>query len=275
MFVDLHIHTTASDGTWTPSELIAQAKLAHLGAIAITDHDSVDNVAEAQVLAQAAGLRYLCGTELNSTKAGLNFHVLGYGIDIHNKALKELMAYNIKLLADKDRDSIVFLERDGWPVSAKEFTHYDYDHRRGGWRALAYLIDKGLCTDVNDFFKRIFTPEHDLGFPEFPSIAQVIDVIHGAGGIAICAHAASGFHGPGLDHVLQLLQEEKFDGFECFHSCHTEEDTARLLEHCHKHGLYISGGSDCHGTFVPSRHLGEPKVHISQIRLPLLESSNY
>ena len=268
MRVDLHIHTTASDGTWTPAELISEAQKCGLGAIAITDHDSVGNVAEAQRLARAAGIKYLPGSELNSTKAGLNFHVLGYGIDIHNKALVELMSYNVKLLRDKDVQSIEFLEKEGWPVSVAEFDNYHYDRRRGGWEALAYLMDKGLCTGVNDFFQHIFTAEHNLGFPEFPSIAEVIDVIHGAGGVALCAHAASGFHGPGLDNVINLLRPEKFDGFECLHSNHTEADTKRLLEHCHKHNLMISAGSDCHGTFVPSRFLGVPQVELEQINLP-------
>lgn len=268
MKVDLHIHTTASDGTWTPEELIEQAKLHKLGAIAVTDHDSVDNVAKTHQLALANGIKYIPGVELNSTKADINFHVLGYGLDITNKPLQELMQHNIKLLENKDVQSIQLLEKEGWPVSTAEFLHYTYDPRRGGWAALAYLIDKGLCTGVNDFFKRIFTPEHDLGFPEFPSIEEVIACIHQAGGVAICAHAASGFHGPGLDNVINLLRNEKFDGFECFHSNHTEADTARLLQHCHKHNLLISGGSDCHGAFVPGRTLGKPNVDYSQIYLP-------
>lgn len=268
MRVDLHIHTTASDGTWSPAELIQEALKQNIGALAITDHDSVGNVAEAQRLAAAAGLRYLAGVELNSTKNGLNFHVLGYGLDIHNRALTELMAHNIALMEDVDVRCIQLLEQEGWSLSTQEFSHYSYDRSRGGFRALAYLIDKGLCRDVNDFFQRIFTAEHQLCFPTFPSISEVISTIHAAGGVALCAHAASGFHGPGLNGVIDLLRPEAFDGFECFHSCHTEYDTNRLLEHCHKHKLLISAGSDCHGSFVPTRFLGVPEVDSSQINLP-------
>ena len=267
MRADLHIHTTASDGTWTPAELVEQALGVGLGALAVTDHDSVANVAETTRLAKEAGLKFLPAAEICSTKADLSFHILGYGIDIHNKRLLELMAHNEALLDQKDVDSIMMLERDGWAVSSAEFAHYDYDRRRGGWRALAYLIDKGLCTGVNDFFQRIFTPEHDLGFPEFPPISEVVDAIHGAGGVAICAHAASGFHGPGLERVMELLRVERFDGFECYHSGHNAEGTERLLRHCHKHHLLISGGSDCHGTFVPGRRLGEPYVETSMLDL--------
>lgn len=268
MRVDLHIHTTASDGTWTPAELVEQAQRVGLGAIAVTDHDSIANVAETGRLAAAAGIKFLPAAEICSTKEDLSFHILGYGIDITNKTLLELLQHNDTLLRQKDLDSIRLLQRDGWPVDLAEFTAYDYDRRRGGWAALAYLIDKGLCTGVNDFFQRIFTPEHDLGFPEFPAISEVVSAIHGAGGVAICAHAASGFHGPGLERVMDLLRVEPLDGFECYHSGHTQEGTERLLRHCRKHDLLISGGSDCHGTFVPSRHLGEPYVDTSMLRLP-------
>lgn len=264
---DLHIHTTASDGTWTPAELIAEAQKQQLGLIAVTDHDSVANVAEAMTLAAAAGITLLPAAEICSTKEDLSFHILGYGIDIHNKQLLELMQHNEALLEQKDVDSIHLLARDGWPVDEAEFARYTYDRRRGGWRALSYLIDKGLCTGVGDFFKRIFTPEHDLGFPEFPPISEVIAAIHAAGGAALCAHAASGFHGPGLERVLDILRTEKFDGFECYHSNHSEEGTQRLLQHCKKHGLLISGGSDCHGTFVPGRRLGQPLVTADMLRL--------
>ena len=106
-----------------------------------------------------------------------------------------------------------------------------------------------------------------MGFPEFPSISEVISAIHGAGGVAICAHAASGFHGPGLERVMDLLRVEPLDGFECYHSGHSKEGTERLLRHCKKHNLLISGGSDCHGTFVPGRSLGEPYVDTSMLRL--------
>lgn len=270
MRADLHIHTTASDGTWTPAELVEEALKGGLGAIAVTDHDSVANVRETWRLAAEAGLKFLPAAEICSTKGDFSFHILGYGIDIDNKVLCELMAHNEALLAQKDIDSIAFLQRDGWPVDLQEFFSYDYDRRRGGWRALAYLEDKGLCSGVNDFFKRIFTAEHDLGFPVFPSIKEVIDAIHGAGGVALCAHAASGFHGPGLEQVLKILQEEPFDGFECYHSGHTEEGTKALLDHCHKYGLMISGGSDCHGTFVPGRLLGVPEVDTTDLYLPRL-----
>lgn len=98
---DLHIHTTASDGTWTPAELITEAQKQQLGLIAVTDHDSVANVAEAMTLAAAAGITLLPAAEICSTKEDLSFHILGYGIDIHNKQLLELMQHNEALLEQR------------------------------------------------------------------------------------------------------------------------------------------------------------------------------
>lgn len=266
--VDLHIHSTASDGTWTPQELVNAAQAAGLGLIAVTDHDSTANVAETMRIASANGIKCLPGVEVCSTKDGMSFHILGYGIDTANKPLQELLAHNTYLLEKKDDDSVQLLIKQGWPLDFKEFQNYTYDRRRGGWKSLAYLIDKGLCSGVNDFFKRIFTAENDLGFPEFPPISEVIAAIHGAGGAALCAHAASAFHGPGLAQTLVELIEEPFDGFECYHSGHSEEDTQLLLTHCRVEGMLISGGSDCHGSFVPTRHLGKPDVYETDIFLP-------
>lgn len=265
---DLHLHSTASDGTWLPHQLVAAAKQANLGAIAVTDHESVANVAQTEGYALEAGMQFLRGVEISTTKGETCFHVLGYGIDITDRRLLELLNHNESLLAKKDEDSIRILAEKGWPVSLREFNGYEYDRCRGGWKALCYLQDKGLCSDIMDFFNRIFTKENKLGFPVFPSIAETINVIHNAGGVAILAHAASEMHGPGLVSTMDEMALEKFDGFECYHSRHNEEDTKKLLAHCQKNDLLISGGSDCHGDFVKSRIIGNPEIFTKNLNLP-------
>ena len=273
MRADLHIHTTASDGTWDPNQVVEAVYRAGIQFFAISDHDSVANVNETKQLAQQRGLRFITGVELNSTKDGHNYHILGYGIDIENKKLLELCQHNQKLLEKKDDDSVRNLIDRGWPLSMEEFSDYTYDLHRGGWKALAYLQDKGLCRDVNDFFKRIFTAENDLGFPDFPSIENVERVIHEAGGVAICAHLASDFHGAGMQEYLPRLVNEKLDGFECYHSGHSPENSKLLAHFCQRHKLCISGGSDCHGSFVPTRHLGVPFIDTSMLCLPQLQQT--
>ncbi|MEG0798452.1 MAG: PHP domain-containing protein [Acidaminococcaceae bacterium] len=266
--VDLHLHTTASDGTWLPQELVAAVQLAGLGSFAVTDHETVANVAATQKYAQEAGLNFVPGVEISTTEGQHSFHILGYGIDITNQHLLELLAHNENLLAQKDEDSISKLIKQGWPLSLNTFADYRYDRRRGGWKALNYLQDLGLCVDVRDFFNRIFTADNDLGFPVFPTMNETIQTIRQAGGVALLAHAASDFHGPGLDATLLQLASQPLDGFECYHSGHSQEDTATLVRYCHERGLLISGGSDCHGTFVPGRHLGEPLIFLEDLVLP-------
>ena len=264
---DLHLHTQASDGTWTPKEAVLAAKSVGLGIMAVTDHENTGSVLQTRAIAQEEGLKFLTGVEISSTKGEQSFHILGYGIDPKNKELLELLEHNSELLEKKDEDSIEILAKKGWPISLAEYHDYVFDRSRGGWKALSYLIDKKLCTGVGDFFARIFVKENKLGFPVFPEIKEVINVIHKAGGAAFLAHSASDFHGPGLDETLKALGQEKFDGFECYHTSHNQEDTATLVRYCHEHGKLISGGSDAHGNFTPHRKIGFPEIYQDDINL--------
>ena len=264
---DLHIHTQASDGTWTPRELVEQVRKKNLGLFAVTDHESVASVAETEALAQAAGIKFLRGVEISTTTEDMCFHVLGYGIDVGNQELLSLLAHNERLLLQKDEDSVELLQSKGWPISLEDYHNFHFEHSKGGFKALQYLISKGLCRDVNDFFGRIFTLENNLGFPTFPSIEEAIAAIHAAGGLAFLAHAASSFHGPGLAATLHYLSDKNFDGFECYHTSHSKEDTAGLLEYCRRHHKLISGGSDCHGDFATQRVLGRPEIYLEDLNL--------
>ena len=122
MRADLHIHSTASDGTWDSAQLVTAAQAAGIKVVAVTDHDSVANVAAVEKLAQAAGLKFVPGLEINTTKDRHNYHVLGYGISLDDKTLQELCDHNEALLAQKDVDSIKRLQDLGWPVNLQEFT---------------------------------------------------------------------------------------------------------------------------------------------------------
>lgn len=265
--VDLHLHTIASDGSWTPAETIAAAKKAHLSEIAITDHDSIGSVKEGAALAAEAGLVFHTGTEMCSTFAGHCFHILGYDLDITNAHLNEHLDYNTRLLEEKDDESIVVLAKKGWPVTLSEYRAYEYDKKRGGFKSLWYLIDKGLCQDMRDFFTRIFTKENSLDFPTFPSIEETVATIHAAGGRALLAHPASKFHGPGLLTTLQALGDKPLDGFECYHTEHSKEDTQTLVQYCMERHLLMSGGSDCHGRLGDGRIIGKPAIYAEQIKL--------
>lgn len=265
--VDLHIHTTASDGTWTPALTVAAVKEAGIGLFAVTDHDTAANVVATGRLAAAAGLDFLPGVEISTTQAGQLFHILGYGVDPAAGELERILAANTALMEEVDHDSIRKLVAAGLPVDYDEFCAYRHDPARGGWKSLSYLIDKGLCRGVGDFFSELFTAERGIVFPAFAPPAAAIAAIKAAGGVAVLAHPGSDFHGPALEETLDYFAGEAIDGVECFHPGHDAATTGRAVAWCDRHRLLITGGSDCHGGFVAHRRLGRPAIRLSDLRL--------
>ncbi len=267
MKIDLHVHTTASDGSWSPQQLVSQAQRAGIACLAVTDHDTTAHVAVTADLAEAAGLAFIKGVEICTTLKGQSFHILGYGIDTGNENLQHLLHHNTKLMEETDHDSMVKLIACGLPIDLQEYETYRHNPARGGWKSLSFLIDKGLCHSAGDFFSELFTSERGITFPEFPLPSQAIAVIRDAGGFPVLAHPGSAFHGHELDEALNTFGREDIAGIECYHPSHQTETTRDAIAWCHRHSKLITGGSDCHGEFIPDRKLGYPSITIDQLQL--------
>lgn len=267
MKVDLHVHTDASDGCDNPRTILEKAASIGLGLIAITDHDSVGNVEQVVKLGPSYGIKVLPAVEISSTKCGKDFHILAYNVDVRNTMLREIISHNNQTLTEKDVDTIIRLQELGWPVSETEYYAYQAPQGIGGWQALNYLKSKGLCQGVNDFFARIYIKENGLGFPTFIKPSEVISAIHGAGGVAILAHAGSSFHGLGLEMPFAVFEDECLDGYECYHPGHGRAIVEALLTHCAQKNMLTTAGSDYHGDFAPGRYLGVPEVYAEQLNL--------
>lgn len=267
MRADLHIHTTASDGSWTPEQLVNKVRKAGIKLFAVTDHDSVRNIPLTRQLAAEAGIDFLPGVEVSTTTGNTAFHILGYGIDPAAADLQRVLRHNTELLEEVDRDSIRKLIADGFKIDYDEYCAYRHDPARGGWKSLSFLIEKGFCRDVKDFFANLFTTDRGIFFPEFLPPAEVIGAIKAAGGMAILAHPGSDFHGPSLEETLDYFRHEEIAGLECFHPGHDAATTRRVLTWCRKNELLVTGGSDCHGVFVPQRRLGLPLIQLDQLLL--------
>lgn len=272
MRVDLHIHTTASDGTWTPQELVQQVQSAGIDLFAVADHDSVGNVCSVGALARQQGLAFIRAVEVSSTWNGQLIHILGYGIDLDNPALLAMIEENWRRLASVDDQSIHKLIAARYQITFEEFEAYQNNPSRGGWKALNFMIDKGICRDVKDFFGRLFVGEMTLHYPDFADPAEAVRIIHRAGGTAIWAHPDNNVrNGHTGDHVFEYVQSIGIDGLECYTPYHDVIATQRCLDFCHRHDLLITAGSDCHGNFVVERTLGQPEVYLPQLNLgPLL-----
>ena len=192
MRVDLHIHTTASDGRWTPEQVVAGVQAEGIGLFAISDHDSIANVAETERLARAAKLHFLRAAEISTTVEGNTFHILAYNIDLQAPALQALLSKNTaKMEATDDYDIHALIEL-GYPLDFEEYCNYEYDRTRGGFKSLNYLIDKGVCESPREFFNQLI-PKFGRIWPDFGHPAAAVEVIRAAGGVPILAHPGASF----------------------------------------------------------------------------------
>lgn len=271
---DLHMHTTASDGTWTPKKLITNLINAQIQVFAVTDHDSTANLDEVEILARENSLYFIPGVEINTTYQNHNYHILGLGIDRTNTALQTLIKSNNELLQNKDFSIIESLEKKTPLVTRDEFKNYVHNPERGGWKTLNYLIDKGICANFREFLKLFEEDGNAFDTAVFPSPAEAVRTISNAGGYAILAHPGAGFYNPDYKGMIKDLMAAGIMGIECFHPENSEEITEYSLNICRENNLLITGGSDCHGDFVPTRRLGHPNVLLSDLRLGSLYTVN-
>jgi predicted metal-dependent phosphoesterase TrpH len=244
--IDLHLHTTASDGSTPPDALAREAAAAGLRTIAATDHDTVAGVAAAAAAARRAGLAFVPGIEMTASVAGRDLHILGYYLDIDNEPLLAFLSAR----RDDRRARVVAigerLRAIGAPVDLAPILDVPAASGRAlGRPAVARaLVAAGLAADISDAFHR-YLAEGRPAFVARPGVppADVIARIHDAGGLASLAH-------PGKMHVDALVPDfvaAGLDAIEVHHPDHTPDDTARYLAMARAHGVLITGGSDYHG----------------------------
>ncbi len=265
--IDLHLHTSASDGTWEPEELMEQLLMSGIGLFALTDHDTTENIEQAAELAQKNRLRFIPGVEVNTSCQQRNYHILGLGICPEDRSLQELLRQNRDFLEKKDEGSILYLENIYPQVSLKEYRNFVHSREKGGWKALQYLMAKGICQDEKQFFTLFEGIESPFKQLSYPAPAEAVQIIKQAGGKAILAHPGSRSYGGDYQAVVALMLTAGIDGFECFHPDNSPAVTDYCLKICREQHLLITGGSDCHGTFVSSRCIGRPDVRFSQLNL--------
>ena len=271
MKVDLHIHTNASDGRWAPERLITEVLKTGIRVFSITDHDTVKNINPVQKLAADADIRFIPGVEISATLDGELFHILGYGINPANPGLQDILTYNIGLMNKNDDDSIRRLIERGYAIDYSAYLSYEDDSARGGWKALNFLMDIGLCTGMEDFFRGLFSDE-PVPFPVFPHPQKIISAIAGAGGIPVLAHPGGSVNSTSrIEKVLATFLELGIQGIESFHPEHDLQKTKICLDWSARNNLQITGGSDCHGGFIRTRRLGSPEIMLKQLKLKKLE----
>ena len=258
--VDLHTHTTASDGTYAPAELVREAARRGVRVLAVTDHDSIDAVAPAILAARDhLPLEIVPGIEINTDDPGGEIHVLGYFLDHEAAWLRDLLReFRAERVARVQRivDRLATL---GYPIDAEEVFALVREGSAGRPHVAQVMVRRGYVGTVREAFDR-FLAAGKAAYVPHRKVAprEACEIIRRAGGLAVVAHP--GFHDDPEEMVRGLAGIGLLDGVECYYAEHSPEQTTRFLGLCRQLGLVPTGGSDFHGPRVRAATLGQPPV---------------
>ena len=263
-YCDLHIHSTASDGTFTPEQIVERAYNLGLSGIAITDHDTIAAVAEGRAEAEKRGIEYIPALEISSSELEGRMHILGYFIDIDEPLLTSLLA---KLIASREKRVSEICEKMGeigLNCGIEDIEKISNGATIGRPHLAQYLIDNGVVRDIREAFGRYLAVGRPLYVRKWaPSPREAIDTIHHARGLAVLAHPGAT---PGAMDMLPYMAQLGIDGVEAYYPRQSHEAQQRAIEYAKEFGLAVTGGSDCHGT-----RRGDPLLGVFKVRFDLLE----
>lgn len=245
---DLHTHTTASDGEYTPAQLVRRAKEAGIACLAITDHDTIDGVEQASQAGRKLGILVLRGVEL-AAKENRHMHILGLGLRTDCTQLAQLCQTLLHSRNERNNRIIHFLKEKGIELSLK-----DVEAAAGG-QVIArphfaqVMVQQGYVANSREAFDRYLdTPEYQRIERFKADAATCIEAIHQGGGKAVLAHPCQlEYPEEQLDETLCRLKDQGLDGLECYYPQHTSEMVKMYLGFAHKYSLGVTAGSDFHG----------------------------
>jgi hypothetical protein len=256
-YADLHLHSHYSDGTFTPEEIVARAKQQGLGAIALTDHDTVEGCEAVGNECVKVGIEFVVGTELTSEHNDHELHILAYFVDPKNeRLLREIAKFQI-VRQERIREMVAKINALGVPLKAEDVFALANCKSPGRPHVARTLVRHGQCRTLDEAFERFLKKGRPAWVPKSKmSALEAIELIHQAGGLAVMAH-------PGLnrtDESIPDLVAAGLDGIECFHTKHPPTTSQHYLGLANKYSLLVTGGSDCHG-------LSKGKPLIGTVRL--------
>ncbi len=261
--VDLHAHTTASDGSLTPTELVAQAAKLGLRAIAVTDHDTIGGLEEAREAASGihGGIEFVPGVELAVEDDNGRFHLLGYLFDQDDSELADTLSELRRRRAARNEQIMSKMLELGLDVSWSDVLGEVHEGGEviGRPHIAAAMVKRGVVATRQEAFDKYLAQGAPLYFPKGGlTPADAIALLHRAGGIAVMAHPGlSKWAEPSkLEAYLTELKAEGLDGVEVYYSQHTPEQIEAYAVIAERLGLVATGGSDFHGAPKPHVPLG-------------------
>jgi predicted metal-dependent phosphoesterase TrpH len=257
--IDLHVHSTASDGSYPPAEVVRLAKEGGLSAMALTDHDTVDGLPEAVAAGEGLGVEVIPGVEISAQFPGGTMHILGLYVDYHNGCLDERLAVLKQARLDRNPQIIAKLNALGIPISMARVEEISGGGQVGRPHIARALMESGYVQDLQEAFDKYLgwhRPAYVSKF-RFPP-DQALAMIREAQGIPILAHPFTLGLGSvfALKNLIVELQGLGLAGLEVYYSEHTREQEALYLKLAQELDLLVTGGSDYHGLNKPEITLG-------------------
>lgn len=263
-YIDLHVHSNASDGTLTPSEVVALALQTRLAAIALSDHDTVKGVPEAIRAAQGTDLEVIPAAELSCYYQGIEIHILGLFLDYESKELLTALTQLEEARTKRNQNMIALFQKDGIPITLEELQAGNPNSVITRAHFARVLVEKGICKDKNTAFARYLGIDCPYYLPK-PQVTpeQTLPLITQAGGLPILAHPMlykMGYRQ--IEALLQYLIPLGLKGIEVYHSSCNFAHSNQLRSFARQYGLAISGGSDFHGSNKPDIQLGRGRGNL-------------
>ncbi|HET9939834.1 MAG TPA: PHP domain-containing protein [Candidatus Eisenbacteria bacterium] len=255
--VDLHMHSTASDGSLAPADVVALAQRNGVKIIALTDHDSVDGLPAALERAREAGIRIIPGIELSVSEQNMDVHLLAYGFDTTDARMLEAIARYRESRHERARKILTRLKGLGIRIPMEEIEEIARGGAIGRPHVAEALMTNGHVETFHEAFQR-YLGHHAPAYvaKHTVSLEEAVEVVRDAGGVTVLAH-------PGTlnrDAWIPGLARRGLDGIEVWHSKHGPAEINRYREVARAHGLLMTGGSDFHGERTPDVSIGSVAV---------------
>lgn len=261
--IDLHTHSTASDGSLTPRKLVRHAKNMGLQAIALTDHDTIDGIEQAIDEGEKVGLEVIAGLEI-SVDFDPEMHILGYFFNGTYKNITGVLDGLIKKRDERNPKIIKKLNELGFDINMEEVTSQAEGKVVARPHIARVLMNKGYVKSIQEAFEKYLAVGKPAFFPKSKFTPEEgIKEILGAGGIPVLAHPIYLYlNQKHLDKLVKELVSYGLKGIEAYYVDNTDDDTGNLLRLAIKYDLIVTGGSDYHGSFKPAIEIGKGRGNL-------------
>jgi predicted metal-dependent phosphoesterase TrpH len=255
----LHVHSTASDGTVSPRELVKIALANGVDVLAIADHDSVEGLSEAFDAAENTGLTIIPAVELSSVSHGVDVHVLAYFVDPQDASLASVLS-QLRAARRRRADSMVAaLSQAGYSVTIDDVLALSDGGAVGRSHVARALVGSGDAESVSDAFQRLIGRGMPFYVPkESTSPEAVVEIIRSLGAVPVLAHPGV----TGIDAEIPELVAAGLLGIEAYHADHTPQQRQEYAELAAQLGLLVTGGTDFHGSYAHNPDVGS--VHVPE-----------